>query len=115
MYENEIYIPKGTTCKIYVSIEENGEPYEPESGDVVRFGVKLEPEGTNFDISKTADYDSETGQYVISLAPADTAGLQMDERYWYDIGLQTADGDYYMIVRASYFYVTKAITGAVTT
>ena len=43
MYENELHIPKGTTCKIYVSIDENGEPYEPETGDVVRFGVKLDP------------------------------------------------------------------------
>lgn len=71
MYENELHIPKGTTCKIYVSIDENGEPYEPETGDVVRFGVKLDPEDTNFAVSKTADNFG--GADNISFQRTDTA------------------------------------------
>ena len=57
-------------------------------------------------------YDSSTGSYVIALDPEDTSELAADERYWYDVGLETSTGDFYLLIDSSYFNVQKAITKA---
>ena len=79
----------------------------------MRFGVKRDEKSDSFVISKTAQYDSENDCYSVELSPEDTAGLDFG-RYWYDVGLQTDDGDYYMIIPASRFNITSAITRKVT-
>lgn len=113
MEKNELHIPRGTTQTLSVKIYwDDGSVYEPQDGDVVRFGVKLARNLSGYAISKTAVYDGDNEEYVISLAPEDTASLGFD-RYTYDIGLQTSDGDYYMIIEAAWFYVDTAITGKV--
>ena len=111
--DNEIVLPRGTSLSIGVWVTDgDGQPYYG-SGDTVRFGVKYDPNDTTYAVQKTAVYDDEVGCYVVTLVPSDTASLPFG-RYWYDIGLQT-DGDdeddYYMLVPASPFNVTKAITG----
>lgn len=111
----EINIPRGTTMCLGIEIKnEDGTAYTPANGDVLRFGVKLDPTEATYVISKTGTYDSSAGYYTVDLSPEDTASLAMDERYWYDAGLQTADGDYYMVVEASPFNVHRAITKKVT-
>lgn len=80
----------------------------------MRFGVKRDEKSDSFVISKTAEYDSENNCYIIELSPEDTASLDFG-RYRYDVGLQTNDGDYYMIIPASHFNITSAITRKVTT
>ena len=114
--DNEIFLPRGTSYSIGILVlDGDGQPYY-DSGDTVRFGVKYDPDDTAYLIEKTAEYDEEQGCYVVTLVPSDTASLPFG-RYWYDIGLQT-DGededDYYMLVDATAFNVTKAITGVST-
>ena len=111
----EINIPRGTTMCLGIEIKnEDGTAYTPASGDILRFGVKLDPDDNSYVIGKTGDYDSTRGCYTVMIEPEDTASLLMDERYWYDVGVQTADGDYYMVVEASPFNVHIAITKKVT-
>ena len=51
----------------------------------------------------------EENGYLISLKPEDTQKLEFKD-YRYDIGLQTNDGNYYMLVLCSPFVVNKAVT-----
>ena len=112
---NEINIPRGTSLPIGIRItNSDGTAYEPQNNDVVRFGVKRDEKSDSFVISKTAQYDNENDCYVVELSPEDTITLDFG-RYWYDVGLQTDDGDYYMIIPASRFNITSAITRKVTT
>ena len=106
-----INIIRGTTNAFGVRIESSdGEPYMLQSGEKIIFGVKLNTENSDYDIVKTvtvADYTD--GAYNINLAPEDTAGLNFG-RYYYDVGVQTADGDYYMIIPCSEFNVLENVT-----
>lgn len=112
---NGIHIPRGTNYCISLTVKnENGNTHYDED-DVIKLNVKLDPEDTTACITKTASYSTDDECYYITLAPEDTAGLIQDERYWYDIGLQTYDGEFYMIVEASPFYVERAISKKVTT
>ena len=106
-----ISIIKGTTNEFNLSIEdESGEQYTLKDGEKIIFGVKENAENSDYDIVKmltSADVVDST--YIIKLTPADTSSLQFG-RYYFDVGLQTAGGDYYMIVPCDEFYVCKAIT-----
>ena len=109
---NEIRLPRGTSRAFRVRPKNrDGSVREYDSGDIVRFGVKKIADTDIFEIKKTAEYSSELGLYVIKLVPEDTANLGNDKKYWYDIGIQTSDGDYYMLIEAAPFYIGKAITG----
>lgn len=106
-----ISIIRGTTNNFSLSIEdENGEQYTLKDGEKIIFGVKENAESSDYDIVKTltsADVADKT--YNIRLTPADTAKLPFG-RYYFDVGLQTANGDYYMIVPCEEFYICKAVT-----
>lgn len=109
---NEIRIPRGTSRSLGIRPKNrDGSIREYDPGDIVRFGVKKIADTDIFSVKKTAEYNPELGLYVIKLVPEDTVNLGNDENYWYDIGIQTSDGDYYMLVEAALFYVGKAITG----
>lgn len=104
-------VPRGTSYNFSVALKyDDGTEYAYNSTDVVRFGIKLTPDSDSYDVYKEASYDTESGCYVVALSPEDTADLLMGERYWYDIGLQTAEGDYYMVIQSAPFNVLKAVT-----
>ena len=111
MEDNSINIPRGTSLGLGITVLNADGTEHDCTSETIRFGVKADPNDSDFLISKTADYDSENECYVVSISPSDTATLPY-ERYWYDIGLQSGT-DYYMLVEASAFNVTKAITGVV--
>lgn len=115
----DINIPRGTSFSFGIVIQtDNGTEYELQNSDLIRFGVKKSTRSSTFLIYKTltsADYDTENECYVLNIVPDDTIGLTENERYFYDIGLQTAGGDYYMIIPASRFNVMPAVTERVTT
>ncbi len=103
-------VPRGTTQLIRLRLSESdGSERDYTEADTVRFGVKSDANDDEFIISKTAVYDTEEKCYVVELAPEDTALLPFD-RYWYDIGLQTSDGEYFMLIEKSEFNLTRAIT-----
>lgn len=106
-----INIIRGTTNDFNLNIEdESGEQYTLKDGEKIIFGVKENAENSDYNIVKTlTSADIVDGIYTIKLTPADTAQLAFG-RYYFDVGLQTADGDYYMIVPCDEFYICKAIT-----
>lgn len=106
-----INIIRGTTNEFSLSIEdESGEQYTLKDGEKIIFGVKENAENSDYNIVKTlTSADIVDDICTIKLTPADTAQLAFG-RYYFDIGLQTADGDYYMIVPCDEFYICKAIT-----
>lgn len=106
-----ISIIRGTTNAFSLTIEdENGEQYTLQDGEKIIFGVKENAENSDYNIVKTlTSADVVDGIYTIKLTPTDTSELSFG-RYYFDIGLQTANGDYYMIVPCDEFCVCKAIT-----
>ena len=112
--ENELDVPRGTTSSFYVIITyEDGTPYPYNENDMVFFGVCFD-DSDELLISKTADYDNENNCYVVNLTPEDTQNMIVGERYWYDMGLQTIDGDFYRIIEATLFNVKRSVTRKVT-
>lgn len=107
----DLHIIRGTTNAFSLTIEEkNGEPYVLKDGEKIIFGVKYNAENSEYDIVKTlTSADVVDGAYIIKLAPEDTSNLPT-ERHYCDIGLQTIEGDYYMIIPCCDFYIDKAIT-----
>lgn len=108
---DEIKIIRGTTNIFDLVIFDNSEQaYELKDGDKIVFGVKKNPESANYDIKKiiTAKV-SNVGNITIKLSPEDTQKLPFG-RYYFDVGLQTSEGNYYMVIPFSTFIVGKAIT-----
>ncbi len=103
-------IVRGTTQSIVVTILNEDETiYKLQSGDKLIFGVKLNPENSEYDIKKVIETADSEGNCVISLIPEDTNGLAFG-KYFFDVGLQTADGDFYMIIECDDFIIAKAVT-----
>lgn len=106
-----ISIIRGTTNEFSLSIkDESGEQYTIESSEKIIFGVKENAENSDYNIVKVlTSTDVVDDTYTIKLTPEDTAELPFG-RYYFDVGLQTADGDYYMIIPCDEFCICKAIT-----
>lgn len=106
-----ISIIRGTTNEFSLSIEdENCEPYTLKDNEKIIFGVKSNAENSDYDIVKTlTSADVVDSAYIIKLTPEDTVELQFGQ-YYFDAGLQTADGDYYMVIPCEKFCICKAVT-----
>ncbi len=103
-----IVTPKGRTVNLVISIESDDGHYLLQTGDTLRFGVRL-CSGGNKIISKTLTSSDEVdGTYHLELTPEDTNITP--GRYLYDIGLQLADGSFYDIVLPDHFVVKEAVT-----
>ena len=104
-----IKIVRGTTNGFSVTVtDEDGEAYELQSGEFIRFGVKQTPTDTSYILTKTITEADTNGDYVFTLTPTDTISLAFGS-YWYDIGLQSGT-DYFNIIPASPFEVTSNVT-----
>ena len=66
----------------------NGEPYDPQEGDIIRFGLKVKATDSDCLITKVIPNDT----LVLALAPEDTKALPFG-KYVYDIELTFANGD----------------------
>lgn len=86
---NTIKITKGDTLMLRIDVQRDGEPYEPQEGDRIRFALK----------SKYTDPDC----LILTEIPTDTMVLSIDAEtmktlavtrtgYVYDIQLTDADG-----------------------
>ena len=106
---NGLKVIRGTTNNLGLTIEDdNGKPYRLKKGEKIIFGVKQNPDNTDYDIQKIITDEAARDGITITLSPEDTRDLPFG-RYYFDIGLQTA-GDYYMVVPCSPFIVEKAVT-----
>lgn len=104
-----IEIVRGTTNGFVIAVtDEDGEAYELQSGEFIRFGVKQQPTDTTYIFTKTITEADSDGNYVFFITPTDTISLTFGS-YWYDIGLQSST-DYFNIIPASPFEVTYNVT-----
>lgn len=108
---NNLSIIKGTTHFLLLNIyTDDNQLYTLQSDDKIILGVKARSSQSAYDIQKiVTKEDKQDDGYIISFNPNDTQNLECG-RYYYDIGLQTANGDYYMIVEQSDFHICSAIT-----
>lgn len=106
-----ISIIRGTTQNLLITItDEVGEIYKLQNGDVIRFGIKRNWQDTDYDVCKEIiSDDTQNDEYIIALAPEDTFNLPA-ENYYFDVGLQTASGDYYMIIPCTQCIIAPAVT-----
>lgn len=94
-------INRGTTFTIDVAYKKNGVP-ETLVGATVRFTVKTvewDDNATDSDatILKNITDGTAEGLAVITIEPTDTALLDPDADYFYDIKVEEASGDIYKI------------------
>lgn len=109
---NELKIIRGTTQSITVTIENNsGGIYNLQDGDVLKFGVKRNWQNTEYDIYKeVTSSDAQGDGYVISLSPEETTDILPGREYKFDVGIQTATGDYFMVIPCSKCVIIPAVT-----
>lgn len=75
--------------------------YTYTSGDIMTFVAKEQPKKSMpAALKKTLEYDSEAGAFRLHFDPEDTADLECwpDMEYWFDIGLEFANGDFCTVI-----------------
>ncbi|CDC39040.1 unknown [Clostridium sp. CAG:352] len=81
--------------------------------DKIIFGVKeddVNSDNSKYIIKKIATSKDKINEgYGIYFVPSDTLNLE-HKNYFYDVGIQTSDGKYYMTTECSIFKVRRAIT-----
>ena len=111
MAKQPLIMVRGTTLSLALSVQDaDGNDYTLAAGEILRFGVKKKPEDTEYIITKEAgpsDTDDD-GNYVFSLAPADTEDLPFG-CYYYDVGLQSGT-DYFNVIETSNFKLAFNVT-----
>lgn len=108
---NNIKIPRGTTMVFDVDIydESTGKKFEPSNNTKVIFGVKRNPDDTDYLIQKNLKYQSSVNNYKLELVPGDTSNLPYG-RYWYDIGLSDGEDYFVQIFPTSVFMISPSVT-----
>lgn len=107
----DIKMIRGTTMTLDIGLTDaDGAVYTMGENDKLIFGVKSNPENTDYDLKKvlTASDGQTDGSYKLSLTPGDTIDLPIG-RYYYDVGLQSGT-DYYTVIECSAFELLTNIT-----
>ena len=87
---------------------ENGEQLRLSEGEKIIFGIKPHY-SSDYIIKKTfTAADELNGQYPLKLTPEELDIVP--ERYYYDVSVQTADGEFIKIVPKSIFDVLESMT-----
>lgn len=108
MNNNDIKIYRGNTAIFKIGVNISGEPYTLQDGDFIRFSVKSNE--NNMLIEKfliNADYDDD-GELAIKFNPEDTINMH-NGSYFYDCGLQLANGEFYTFISKSSFTILETI------
>ena len=61
---------------------------------------------------KNINYNEQIGGYIFEIKPEDTKDFVFDI-YYYDVGLQTAEGDFYTVVECSILEIRPGITAKI--
>lgn len=109
---NSITLTRGDTLRIGVTIYKDGEIYEPEDGDVIRFSLKhnkLKPDRSDYVdaeplITKIIPNDT----MVLTIEPEDTKGLAFMP-YVYDVQITFNDGTVDTFIPPSLFTITEEV------
>lgn len=105
-------IVRGTTKTPTIKLKKNGDEYQIDEGDIIRFGVKNNTDDSEYLILKemiSTDYSEDAGGYPLMIYPEDTINLDVGS-YAYDIGIQTAAGQYKMVKVYSPFKILPNVT-----
>ena len=106
---NKIKIVRGTTNVFNITInDESGAVYELADGDKIVFGVKRDPDDTEFVLLKMASFVESDGVYSVTLAPEDTIDLMCID-YYYDVSLQSGS-NFFNVIEPSPFVIMPNIT-----
>ena len=88
----------------------NDSSYQLATGDKLIFGVKRNKNSSSFVIKKVlTSADEFDGQYTFSFTPEDMNIFPC--RYYYDVGLQFADGGFETVVHPSRLRVIGTVAG----
>ena len=105
-----ISIIRGTNQTINIRLQSAyGSQYILQDGQVIRFGVKKNPDSKSYLILKElSNAEFENDSYVLLLTPADTENMAFG-CYHYDVGLQSGVS-YFNVIECSNFEVKHNIT-----
>lgn len=102
---NEIRLTRGDSAEITVELRDsNGVEYELTADDKMTLSVKKYIHSTDYVLQKVSK-----GTNVIKILPEDTKTCDFG-KYFYDVQLDTADGEVYTIIPPSVFVIDKEIT-----
>ena len=88
---NDIYLTRGDTLTLTVGITKDGEPYDMQDGDSVRFALSKGYVGLKgYQLIMTKPVPADT--LTFTLSSAETQSLDSD-RYNYDIQMTYANGE----------------------
>lgn len=106
-------IVRGTSFPFSVKLTDAlGDRLKMDEGDKLYFGVKRFPEHKKYQILKTLtadDYNEDIGGYIFEIKPEDTQDFVFD-KYYYDVGLETNEGDFFSVIECSILEIRPSIT-----
>ncbi len=113
---NKISITRGDSAYFEVEIkqliQEELSDYMLHEGDTVKAQVRTEPNVGDLLIDASLDNGKlyfDDGTIIWHIIPADTKNLDVGT-YWYDVELDTADGDVFTFIKNTTFKVTDEVT-----
>lgn len=107
--ENGLEIVRGTTNSFGITVlDEDGNNYSVEDGDVLVFGLKRNERDEERVLVKKIT-SSVTGEHYLEIQPEDTKNLATGQ-YYYDIGLQRGSFVFYNIIKSSPFIILPNVT-----
>lgn len=105
-----ISVIRGTNQTINIKLQTgSGDKYVLQDGEVIRFGVKKNPDAKSYLLLKElSSAEFENDSYVLLLLPSDTERMAFG-CYYYDVGLQSGT-NYFNVIECSNFEVKHNIT-----
>ena len=106
--DNKIKVSKGRTLVLTIELtDDDGNTYILKSDEKLIFGVKLNPESSEYTLRKElTSADKVADGYLLTLS-ATELDLTVN-KYKYDVALKTADG-LYDVIRCSDFEVMESV------
>lgn len=104
----DLKIPRGRTFSLTIGLtDSDGNNYTLKSDEKLIFGVKLNPESTEYTIRKElTSADNVDGGYLLTMSATELDVQAVN--YKYDVALKTADG-LYAVIGCSDFEITESV------
>lgn len=106
---NDIYLIRGDSGFLSVSVIENDTPILFKVGDRIFFTIKTSTETPVKILQKIIEVNADTTDISIEIKPEDTKDLRV-KKYFYDIQYNKVSGEVYTIVPPSSFILKPEVT-----
>lgn len=105
---NDLKVQKGRTLALTIGlVDSEGNTYTLKSDEKLIFGVKLNPESSEYTLRKElTSADKVADGYLLNLSAAELDVQAMN--YKYDVALKTVDG-LYSVIACSEFEITESV------